>query len=545
MISSLRVKNYRVFDDFSIQFSDGMNILVGDNEAGKSTILEAITLALSGRLHGRWVRDDLNPYWFNQSVVNKFFDSLDSDSENQNPPEILIEVTLVPSKKQDTGIYARLRGMNNSINEDAAGLVMRIAPDPDLADEFKEYLTQDNLPKIIPTEFYQCDWHSYKGDTVTRQPHDVSFSMIDSRTTFGSSGVDYYIKSLLKDYVPKETSRQISLAQRKSRLDITENLLNALTEQYASEDEQSFRLGLQMDQSVNSSWESDVVPEIDSIPFNMSGQGHQVRAKVELALSRNSDRHVVLVEEPENHFSHTSLLSLLDRLGSINDQQVICSTHSPYVLNRLGLDRLILLYKGRKTDFGQISPDTVDFFRHLSGYDTLRLVIARKLVVVEGPSDEMIFKWAYKKKYGHTPESDNIDVVAFGIRGKRVLELTSALNRHTAILRDNDGQSPAYWENAYQAYMKGKGSKLFIGEVVQGNTLEPQFVHANPNNIEQLTKLLEYPGDVKSEDNLIDWMEKHKTEWAWKVVSSSASQILSAPEYINRAVKFIHDDQKQ
>ena len=54
-IEKVNIENYKCFSGkFSIEFRDGLNILVGDNEAGKSTILEAINLALSGILGGRY-----------------------------------------------------------------------------------------------------------------------------------------------------------------------------------------------------------------------------------------------------------------------------------------------------------------------------------------------------------------------------------------------------------------------------------------------------------------------------------------------------------
>ena len=42
-IEKVNIENYKCFDGkFSIEFNQGINILVGDNEAGKSTILEAM-----------------------------------------------------------------------------------------------------------------------------------------------------------------------------------------------------------------------------------------------------------------------------------------------------------------------------------------------------------------------------------------------------------------------------------------------------------------------------------------------------------------------
>ncbi|WP_414709568.1 ATP-binding protein [Ramlibacter sp.] len=43
----------------------------GANESGKSTLIEAIVLALTGRINGRSAADELNPYWFNSQLVEE------------------------------------------------------------------------------------------------------------------------------------------------------------------------------------------------------------------------------------------------------------------------------------------------------------------------------------------------------------------------------------------------------------------------------------------------------------------------------------------
>ena len=53
MIERVRVLGYRKFRELNFEPHQRLNILVGDNDAGKSTLLEAITLALTGRVSGR------------------------------------------------------------------------------------------------------------------------------------------------------------------------------------------------------------------------------------------------------------------------------------------------------------------------------------------------------------------------------------------------------------------------------------------------------------------------------------------------------------
>jgi putative ATP-dependent endonuclease of OLD family len=50
--------NYKCFfnEKFTINLSDGINIIVGKNVSGKSTVLEAIHLALTGVINGRYLK---------------------------------------------------------------------------------------------------------------------------------------------------------------------------------------------------------------------------------------------------------------------------------------------------------------------------------------------------------------------------------------------------------------------------------------------------------------------------------------------------------
>ena len=47
IIERVVVKNYKGLEDTEITFGPGLNILVGNNETGKSTVHEAINLALT------------------------------------------------------------------------------------------------------------------------------------------------------------------------------------------------------------------------------------------------------------------------------------------------------------------------------------------------------------------------------------------------------------------------------------------------------------------------------------------------------------------
>lgn len=91
MITRIVIQGYRKFRRFSVDPDPTMNIIIGDNEAGKSTLLEAITLALSGRIDGRWANEELNPYWFNAKDVSDYFAAY-ANNPDSPVPKISIEL---------------------------------------------------------------------------------------------------------------------------------------------------------------------------------------------------------------------------------------------------------------------------------------------------------------------------------------------------------------------------------------------------------------------------------------------------------------------
>jgi putative ATP-dependent endonuclease of the OLD family len=72
-IAKIKIRNFKCFrGDFELVLNKGMNVLVGENDSGKSTILEAINLAISGVFHGRYLRHDLSEHVFNCDAVDAY-----------------------------------------------------------------------------------------------------------------------------------------------------------------------------------------------------------------------------------------------------------------------------------------------------------------------------------------------------------------------------------------------------------------------------------------------------------------------------------------
>ena len=442
MIEKVRIRGYRKFRDLTFIPKSQLNILVGDNDSGKSTIVEAITLAMTNRMNGRSAQDELNPYWFNQDLVSEFFTKR-AEGESVALPCIDIELYLT-----DEDDVQRLHGAHNSepVTFACPGIRFMVLPDPEFEKEIEEYVASGT--SMLPVEYYRIEWRSFADDLISSRPKALSAALIDSRTIRSSGGIDYHLRQMLADHLEPDEKAALALAYRKVKKEMTDVHLASVNDKM-SQLEGGLRgepLALAMDQSARTSWDSHITPHVDSIPFALVGQGQQSAVKITLALGRSSASvRVIMVEEPENHLSHTSLNQLMKNIESHvrPNQQMFVATHSSFVLNRLGLDNLHFVGGGAVAHVSNISKDTVRYFKRLPGYDTLRLMLAAKVVLVEGPSDEIVFERFYVDKYNRRPIEDGIDVVSMrGLAVRRFLEICKLIGKKCAALRDLDDNNP-------------------------------------------------------------------------------------------------------
>lgn len=526
MITKVHVKGYKKLKDFTFEPRAGMNILVGANDSGKTTVLEAMGLCLNGRINNQSAYEALSPYWFNLENVKKLFKGLQYNGtiNLEDLPTIRIDVHLnVPD-----GALQELRGVNNMLEEDNPGVSFVAAPDEDYSEEIKAYFSQNDISQIIPVEYYSIQRFSFSGGSLSKTPKGLGITSIDSLSYYSSRGLDYYTKQILEEKLNYGERSSISLEYRKARHGITKSILESINLKIREDARQNKSsrgvIGIQVNESKTSSWDSAIIPSIDDMPFSMAGQGSQIMAKTRLSLL-GSDELVkfIFLEEPENHLSHTRLRELLDIIeGLAGNRQVFITTHSPFVLNRLGLDRLVLLSDGHSTKFNKLSKDTILYYKKISGFDTLRLVLADKIIIVEGPSDEIVFNRMFWDKTGKTPESLGIDVMSIsGTSFARCFELASKMNRQLYALRDNDGMDPEFWTARINDFLEDKKRKMYIGDSKYGHTLENQIYSFNMDSLSGF-----------SPDN----MKKDKTMSAIKLASMEKS--LTPPEYIMNA---IHD----
>ena len=56
MIRHISIRNFAIIENVEIDFNDGLNIITGETGAGKSVVIEAVSLALGSRADTAFVR---------------------------------------------------------------------------------------------------------------------------------------------------------------------------------------------------------------------------------------------------------------------------------------------------------------------------------------------------------------------------------------------------------------------------------------------------------------------------------------------------------
>ena len=543
-IRKVKIHNFKCYKDFEITLEEGLNIIVGDNEAGKSTILEAINLALSGIINGKSIWNEISQYIFNKEIVDAYIESV--DTAPMALPDITIEIFFGGSENP------LMNGNANSDRDNSAeGFCFRIAFNDKYADEYEALVQRGNV-KSLPIEYYDITWTTFARDTITTRSIPYKSSLIDSSGYRYQSGNDLYLSRIIKGSLEPQDITSIAQAHRKMR-DTFDNdpsiqTINKKINQDASLTDKKIALSVEL--VTKNAWENSLVTQLDDIPFNYVGKGEQCVIKTELALAKRNSQNasIILLEEPENHVSHTRLNKLIKCISEqYAEKQILISTHSSFVANKLGLGKVMLLDNLKITKFSDLSEETYNFFKKVAGYDTLRMILCKKAILCEGDSDELVIQKAYMQlNDGRLPIEDGIEVISVGVSFLRFLEIADFIQTKIAVVTDNDGDMEAI-KKKYKNYMGENQNdyiKICVDNIVDTgtlkigesgynyNTLEPKLLKVN--GMEKLNRIL--GTDYMEEDDLRKYMKHNKTECGLKIFESSED--IEIPEYILEAIRW-------
>lgn len=530
-IQRVVIENYRCLEKADVTFNPQMNVIVGKNECGKSTLLEAIHLALTGQLNGRPLQMELHPYLFNVDVVSEYFEQR-TRSLNPEPPRILIELYLA-----DDPSLAKLKGDNNSLRVDLPGVSLAIELNPAMASDFAQYVSDPSEIRTVPIEYYCIRWRGFHdSDILNSREIPLNASLIDASTIRNNAAASRYIIDIVKESLSPKEKVDLALTYRLMKHRFLEqrkvkDINDALA---AKKGEISNKaISLSLDTSSRATWEAGIMPHLDDIPLPLVGKGEQNAVKIKLALETSARSHIVLIEEAENHLSYASLNELIGHIAAnAGARQIFITTHSSFVLNKLGVETVLLFQRGYSVRLNELEDSTTrDYFMKLPGHDTLRLILSKRTILVEGPSDELIVQRAYQTKHGRMPLEDGIDVISVNsLAFKRFLAIARLLHKETDVVTDNDGNVAAL-KAKYIDYLDLDGIAIQYDDDESASTLEPQLL--KKNGLAVINVVLDQSfADVAT---ALAWMQKNKAETALRFFETTVDW--KAPDYIDRAIR--------
>lgn len=519
-IEKIILHNFKRFKDLTLNVNPDLNILVGDNESGKSTILQAIDLVSRG---SRKRVENLGlDRLFNTEVIEEF---MKGDRNLNSIPEMFVELYFKEKQEID------LDGKNNSIKVDCTGIRLRAFLNDKYSELVAKILTNSNVS--FPFEFYSIEFETFSGQVYNGYNRKLRSIYIDNSTIGNPYAMNEYINDFYHSQLTEEERINIRHEYKNNKITFQEKILTPYNTQIAP---YKFAIKDSSDDNI----ETDIMLVENNIPLENKGTGMQCFIKTELALNRKGKGvDTVLIEEPENHLSYMKMLELINLIkckGSTN-RQLFISTHSDLIATRLNLKKCILFNSATSKicSLANLDEDTANFFIKAPDNNMLLFVLSNKVILVEGDAEFILLETLYKKTLNKELSSSGIGVISVdGKCFKRYLQIAKILGNKVAVITDNDKDYTENITNNYSEYINNQHTNISIFADMDNDryTFEVCLYKDNKSICDE-----EF-NTPKRQLDIMQYMLKSKANVAFALLKNRADSIVT-PQYIQNALKWI------
>lgn len=539
-ISKVKLTNFKKFKESSFEFNDGKNIIIGKNDSGKSTILQAIDIALNQKGNGDRYNSKQYGTLLNAFIVNDFFNKKDVENNLLNPTKLpSIEVEIFIDNLNNGINQAFFYGSCNSEKKDKYGITFKYSFNDDFKKDcknlFNSFKSIDDC--FIPFEFYSAEWTTFAGRYYNFRRNPFKSILVDNSKSQGDAYNDFL----------KEKLNAISLEKRNT---LSINLKKAINNFNNQSNIDEFKI------DTNRIHAKDYLDIVDTHDTNKkifmrdAGSGQENIIKTKLALSE-SETKLILLEEPENHLAFDSSRKQIDSIARNNKtDQMIISTHSPLLVNKIGINNIKWITDSQKfKSFKDMDENTSNFFQKLDNINILQIIVAKKVILVEGATEYICMEDMVKSVTQNTLEKLGVHVLSMGGNYfKYFKELSKIVGNKILVITDNDGSDDKI-QKAKEINNKARNNfQVKMPRDTSSFTFEVDLYNSNSNGNNSILNNIVQHNSTKSRwnnhdglDKTLVWMLNNKTEAAMEYSShfTSNDESIEVPTYIREGIEWL------
>lgn len=446
-LSTLKLWNFRKYgqSDFDLEsphlvvpFKNGLNVLIGENDSGKTAILDAIKLVLKTHAY-EWIKVEKEDFFNDSSKlrIELVFKGLSNEEaknfiewlgwENQGEDakpllRLIYEVEIKDNRILPSDIKAGMDGVGHPLNAEA-----------------KYYLKTTYLKALRDAD---TELIAKKNSRISQilQGHNLFKEELSKPHPFTEwfSDVNVQIKDWFEDENQKE-GQQSNKAQIKDVID--EFLRGFISDSVGS------NLSL-TNPDIKSILEKISIGIDGSSNLGLGTMNRLFMATELLHLKRDwNGLKLCLIEELEAHLHPQAQMKVVESLQKERDVQFILTTHSPNLASKVPIENLIICKEDKvyslEKGLTKLEDKNFKFLKRFLDVTKSNLFFAKGIIIVEGWAEEILIP-ELSKKIGcdltkHEVSIVNVGSTAYLHFAKILLRAdNSKMNIPVAIVTDLD-----------------------------------------------------------------------------------------------------------